>query len=68
MGVLIHLISCRGQCLLDLCSSSLAENSHEYGSNLWQEAGGFVVYAIYKDLKYQGGDRGWGEPSPTKKK
>ncbi len=39
----------------------------EYDGNLWQEARGFVVCRP-KDANHKGGDREWGEPSPTKKK
>jgi hypothetical protein len=67
VGVLIHLISCRGQCLSVFDLHPLRLVMVVNIGNLWQEAGGFVVLDP-KDPNSIGGDTQWGEPSPINKK
>jgi hypothetical protein len=82
VGVLIHLISCRGQgavprmnsgaCTPRKCLSVCDRHPCRWImvmnlGNLWQEAGGFVVLDP-KEPNSIGGDTKWGEPSPIKKK
>lgn len=82
MGVLIHLISCRGQgaapriysgactprqCLFVFDLYPFRLVMVVNIGNLWQEAGGFVVLDP-KDPNSIGGDTQWEEPSPINKK